>query len=70
MLRFQIISHHFKKLKKKPNSSKDIIVNDDFRNIKTIEFFIEKYSQIKVYMTRHSIPSCGAAGRPQLWESC
>ena len=41
----------------------------NFRNIKTIEFSIEKYSQISVYMTRRSIPSCGAAALPQLWES-
>ena len=53
MLRFQIISHHFKKLNK--FFKRYIIINEDFRNIKTIELSVEKYSQISVYMTRDSI---------------
>ena len=38
-----------------PSSSKDIIINEDFSTIKTIELSIEKYSQIWVYMTCRSI---------------
>ena len=53
MLRFQIILHHLKKLNK--FFKKYIPINEDFRNIKTIELCIEKYSQIPVYMTRRSI---------------
>ena len=53
MLRFKIISHHFKKLNK--FFKRYIITNEDFRNIKTIEISIEKYSQISVYMTCCSI---------------
>ena len=49
MVRFQIISHHLKKSNK--FFQRYIIINEDFRNIKTIELFIEKYSQISVYMT-------------------
>ena len=63
MLRFLIISHNFKKLN---NVFKGhIIINDDFRNIKTIELSIGKYSQISIYMNHRSIPSCGAAALPQ-----
>ena len=52
MLRFQIILQHLKKFKK---FKRYIIINEDFRNMKTIELSIEKYSQISVYMTRRSI---------------
>ena len=45
-------------------------------NIKTIELFIEKYSQISVYITRRSIIYSGqqhsllwTAVLPQLWEN-
>ena len=38
MLRFQIISHYFKKLNK--FFKRYIIINDDFRNIRTIDLFI------------------------------
>ena len=67
MLRLQIIPINFKKLNK--FFKRYIIINHDFRNIKTIELSIEKYSQISVYMTRRCIPSCGAAALPHLWES-
>ena len=50
MLRFQIISHYFKKLNK--FFKRYIIINDDFRNIKTIELPIEKYSQISVHIKK------------------
>ena len=53
MFRIQIISHHFKTLNK--FFKRYIIINEDFRNIKTIELSIDKYSQISVYMTRRSI---------------
>ena len=49
MLRFEIISHNFKKLNK--FFKRYIIINDDFINIKTIELSIEMHSQIAVYMT-------------------
>ena len=53
MLRFYIISHHFMKLNK--FFKRYIIINVDFRNIKTIELSIEKYSKISVYMIQNSI---------------
>ena len=53
ILRFQIIPHHFKKLNK--FLKRNIIINEDFKNIKTIELSIEKYSQISVYIIRRSI---------------
>ena len=53
MFRFQIISNRFTKLNK--FFKRYIIINQDFRNIKTIELSIEKYSKISVNMTHHSI---------------
>ena len=42
ILRFEINSHDFKKLNK--FFKRNIINNEDFRNIKTIELSIEQYS--------------------------
>ena len=64
ILRFQIISHHFKKLNE--FFKRYIIIIQDFRNINTVKLFIEKYSQISVYIiSRKNIPSCGGAVSPQ-----
>ena len=65
-LRFQINSLLFKKLNK--FFERYIIINEEFRNIKTIELFIEKYSQISVNMTRCSI-ICFEQQHSLLWGS-
>ena len=47
MLRFQIISHHFMKSNK--FFKRYIIINENLRNIRTIELYIEKQSNLSLY---------------------